>query len=77
MSTEKMAYNVPAVGDGFVAQIRACEARPGLQNCGFRKTPQRAFQRLSARPNGVLRNPEAAEWRRNANRPVMRSASVY
>jgi hypothetical protein len=29
-----IAHNVPAVYDVFVARIRACVARPGLQKCG-------------------------------------------
>ena len=29
-----ISHNVPVVNDGLTARIRACEARPGLANCG-------------------------------------------
>jgi hypothetical protein len=52
-----LAPNVPAVGDGFAARIRACVARPGLQNCGCsepwewaKPIPRRTKPR--SRPNG-------------------------
>ena len=53
---KKMSHNVPAVGDGFVARIRACKARPGLQNCGW----SRAWECLEeTRPSPT--EPRAAD----------------
>ena len=43
------------IDDVFATHKKACEARPGLQKCGWRKTPQRANS-----PTGVLRNPGGA-----------------
>jgi hypothetical protein len=34
-TSAQMAHNVPVVNDGLPARIGACEARPGLANCGW------------------------------------------
>ena len=60
------------------ARIRACEARPGLVKCWFRKTAQRAFQRFSARPTPVLRNPgDEVCPRRSPNRLLYEVVGVH
>ena len=50
------------IGDVFVARIRACVARPGLQKCGGAK------YRRGRSPNGVLRNPKMPNRHFCANR---------
>jgi hypothetical protein len=47
-----MAHNVPVINDDLPARIRACEARPGLVNCGGAKQHKGRY-----RPTAVLRSP--------------------
>ena len=60
-----MAYNVPVVNDGLPARIRACEARPGLANCGGVR-----------RGNGAKRN-DLAERSPSRRKAAKRLQSCY
>jgi hypothetical protein len=55
----------------FGQVIGQCEALTPAQTVGGAK-PHKGRS-----PTAVLRNPEAAEWRRNAYSPVMRSGAVH
>ena len=66
----------PAVYDGLPARIRACEARPGLANCGGVRRGNGAKQNdLAERSPPTLR--VEGRRRRSVYNPVRRSGFIY
>jgi hypothetical protein len=60
-----MSPNVSVVTDGLPARIRACEARPGLVNCGWRQAWEPSGDLASRNPSrlsGVLLPSCYAKW---------------